>query len=486
MIFFTPLYRQLIRLLLPLSLIMLSPTLQWGQGLSDIENRATHLETEEGVEKEEGATITEQDMTRLRDLLTYTASPSSLLNKPSLQQPIHQEQGTAAPIFPIFVLTQETGILSPHKLLYVAPLLSGGLYSWMLHGKKENILFQSRQAYLPHFRSWYDDALQYAPFALKAGFYIAGQEGRSPSAAVALTGDAIGIALATGVVNAMKYTIGRLRPDGSTRTSFPSGHTATAFLGATLFDLEYGHRYPWITALNYAVATSVGVGRVLNNRHWASDVSMGAGIGIMAAHYGYILAQQLWGLSEQEQEAELSDYRSINSYRMENRLVTGLSGVASFFGAVKSSSMELGIDAALLREFHYYGGRIGLRSERITSSSDSEPHVRSTLLLDARYGSHIVRFMRFSLDLIGYLGVAIMPTPSQEMRNDSKIVYFWPRAGAELALSAMIHRNRSMSLFTRMGIEGARAIPTHTGAYLHRWIPAIEFGWAYRFLLPLS
>ena len=38
---------------------------------------------------------------------------------------------------------------------------------------------------------------------------------------------------------------------------------------------------PWYAVGGYAVATFTGVMRVLNNRHWISDVLSGAGIGIL-------------------------------------------------------------------------------------------------------------------------------------------------------------------------------------------------------------
>lgn len=88
------------------------------------------------------------------------------------------------------------------------------------------------------------------------------------------------------VVNGMKYSIGRTRPNGA-EGSFPSGHTATAFMGATLLAHEYGHKSVWIPIAGYTVATATGVMRILNNRHYASDVLVGAAIGILSAELAY-------------------------------------------------------------------------------------------------------------------------------------------------------------------------------------------------------
>ena len=68
---------------------------------------------------------------------------------------------------------------------------------------------------------------------------------------------------------------------------YPSGHTATAFTGATLLAHEYGHRSVWIPIAGYTVATATGVMRVLNNRHHVSDVIVGAAVGILAAELAY-------------------------------------------------------------------------------------------------------------------------------------------------------------------------------------------------------
>lgn len=84
------------------------------------------------------------------------------------------------------------------------------------------------------------------------------------------------------------------RPDGSSRTSFPSGHTATAFMTATMLRHEYGHLSPWIGIGGYTVATGTGLMRMANNKHWLSDVLTGAGIGILSTEVGYYLGDLLF------------------------------------------------------------------------------------------------------------------------------------------------------------------------------------------------
>lgn len=83
------------------------------------------------------------------------------------------------------------------------------------------------------------------------------------------------------------------RPYGGVYTSFPSAHTATAFMGAEILRREYGEEYPGIAIAGYAVATGVGCMRIYNNRHWTSDVLAGAGFGILSASLMYWLSPYL-------------------------------------------------------------------------------------------------------------------------------------------------------------------------------------------------
>lgn len=90
-------------------------------------------------------------------------------------------------------------------------------------------------------------------------------------------------------VNVFKHTASVERPDGSSLNSFPSGHTATAFMGAELMMQEYKDESVWYGIFGYVVAAGTGAFRMYNNRHWLTDVVAGAGIGILSAKAGYWL-----------------------------------------------------------------------------------------------------------------------------------------------------------------------------------------------------
>ena len=81
-----------------------------------------------------------------------------------------------------------------------------------------------------------------------------------------------------------------LRPDrlvGDTDYSLPSQHTAMAFVAATFLDHELGYISPWISVGGYVAASYVGYARIARNRHWTSDVLMGAGVGILMTNATY-------------------------------------------------------------------------------------------------------------------------------------------------------------------------------------------------------
>lgn len=150
-----------------------------------------------------------------------------------------------------------------------------------------------RHTATPGFHCKADDYLQYSPAALMLGLKLGGYEGRTGWWQM-LTSDAFSIAIMTGVTQGLKYSIRRARPDNSRRNSFPSGHTGTAFLTATMLHKEYGWRSPWWSIGGYTVAAFTGVSRILNDRHWMTDVVAGAAIGIGSVHLGYWLSDLIF------------------------------------------------------------------------------------------------------------------------------------------------------------------------------------------------
>jgi len=90
-----------------------------------------------------------------------------------------------------------------------------------------------------------------------------------------------------GVTQILKRSFNETRPDLSDNHSFPSGHTAHAFVMATVLYHEYIDSNKFLAYSGYAFATTTAVFRMLNNRHFPSDVLVGAGVGIAVTELVY-------------------------------------------------------------------------------------------------------------------------------------------------------------------------------------------------------
>ncbi|MCB0805341.1 MAG: phosphatase PAP2 family protein [Bacteroidales bacterium] len=127
---------------------------------------------------------------------------------------------------------------------------------------------------------------------LFAGMYVFSKPG-SRHKQVALTG--VKAFLITGGATAIaKHMFHRHRPGDNTPpdprqwdgplplttnfTSFPSGHTSVSFAMATVLALGYKDK-PWVGITGYSVAALVGISRINDGKHWASDVVAGAALG---------------------------------------------------------------------------------------------------------------------------------------------------------------------------------------------------------------
>jgi membrane-associated phospholipid phosphatase len=70
------------------------------------------------------------------------------------------------------------------------------------------------------------------------------------------------------------------KPPSNAYTSFPSGHTTVAFAAATVFAMEYKDT-KWAPILAYSASSLIGLSRIMQNAHWASDVLVGAALGFL-------------------------------------------------------------------------------------------------------------------------------------------------------------------------------------------------------------
>ncbi len=180
-----------------------------------------------------------------------------------------------------------------HIICLCVLLLAGSASAHAQTNNFDSDIYAIRNNAMPDFRFKYDDYMQYAPAGVMVLMKACTYESRSSWGRM-LTSDAFSTAIMAAAVNGLKYTVQRPRPDGSRNNSFPSGHTATSFMTATMLHKEYGWRNPWFSIGAYTVASASSVSRILNNKHWMTDLIGGAAIGIGAVHLGYYLTDLIF------------------------------------------------------------------------------------------------------------------------------------------------------------------------------------------------
>lgn len=150
------------------------------------------------------------------------------------------------------------------------------------------------QEHYPDFHTKVDDALLLVPYLELAAANLFNQKSNHDfvnTSLLILKAEAIYMVTIFG----LKEVTNTERPNGENNHSMPSGHTAQAFLAASILHSEMRHRSNWYGVGAYTVATSVGVFRMLNNKHWQSDVFVGAGLGILCSHAAYLSHRNRWG-----------------------------------------------------------------------------------------------------------------------------------------------------------------------------------------------
>lgn len=232
---------------------------------------------------------------RARTALLATAMVAGIARPSAAQSP-----ATSAATVPLF--TRDDAYLGGLVLVGTAAL-------WPLDAKVAEALQQpDRQANRLFQNLSTDVRLVAVPGAVVIGttMYAVGRLAHSPwMADVGLHGEEA--LLAGDIVNtAIKWTAGRGRPfvEGDTNphdyrllrgwrrgrnySSFPSGHALAAFSAAAAVTNETAHWWRagewYVGPILYGGATAVALSRLYNNQHWASDVIMGAGIGIFAGN----------------------------------------------------------------------------------------------------------------------------------------------------------------------------------------------------------
>lgn len=235
--------------------------------------------------------------------------------------------------------------------------------------------------YLPDFQDKVDDVVQYIPYASVYAFDALGLESKHTARRYTTT-LATGAATSLIVIQGLKYGIGETRPDGSANNSFPSGHTTTAFMGAHMFHKEYGERSVYYSIGGYLLASFVGIFRQLNDRHWISDVLVGAGMGISITEFAYFMNDKWWG-DKGLNEIELTPEKEPNYTRPSYLGVKlGYAGLTNSFlneasGLSAKNGFSVAVDGAWFFSEHFgLGAEIGFQSFPIRIDQSIQDEIR--------------------------------------------------------------------------------------------------------------
>jgi len=185
---------------------------------------------------------------------------------------------------------QDTTRVRPQTLAYATPALlivSGTIMN--KDATKQGVRDWIRRRYdIP--KTTIDDILQHAPILMIYGTDLAlGQDkstiGRHTRHLITTQ------ALTLGTMLLSKAIFNNKRPNGGSH-AFPSGHTAYAFASAGVMYHSFKEEHPLIAYSGYVPAIVVGAYRMIKDKHWISDVFVGAGMGLLFSHLTYDI--DLW------------------------------------------------------------------------------------------------------------------------------------------------------------------------------------------------
>lgn len=138
------------------------------------------------------------------------------------------------------------------------------------------------------------------------GLYIYGLAANNSKSKQVAMGGAQAFVMAALTSQLFKHVLHRHRPyqdfppnpslwegpfKGFEYTAFPSGHTTAAFAVAAVFASAYQETI-WVPVLSYTIAAGVGLSRINDNKHWASDVLIGAALGFAVGKSVFHLMDQ--------------------------------------------------------------------------------------------------------------------------------------------------------------------------------------------------
>ena len=189
-------------------------------------------------------------------------------------------------------------------------------YGLLTMGNKDLLIssedvYEFRQQNFASFHSTMDNYLPSVPIAAVYLLNLAGIKGENN-----FINRTILIAIATPIsdkiTHILKSSTTIARPDRSDFESFPSAHTAAAFVAAEFLHQEFKDKSIWYSIAGYTTASMVGSFRILNNKHWMSDVFVGAAVGILTVKSLYVVYPWLLGKLKRNKKQNLAITPSFN------------------------------------------------------------------------------------------------------------------------------------------------------------------------------
>lgn len=361
-----------------------------------------------------------------------------------------------------------------YQMTYVGvPLIIGGLIV-----KGEDAHFRNlRKDYLPEFRQDNDYCLQYLPAAVMYGMKAFGVESRSSWGRM-LVSDLASVAVMGTLVSTLKRTTQVERPDGSNKHSFPSGHTATAFMTATMLTKEYGHKSPWVGIGAYSVASAMGLMRIADNKHWLSDVLAGAGIGILSTELGYYVADLIFKEKGLRHVEENNIFNRMDSPSFIG-LYLGANVPLSHYDIEEgkefrtSSGSVAGLEGAyFLNPYFGFGGRFAVSNTSIiVNREQAEENTFDAVAFSA--GSYFSypfshRWNIGSKLLVGYVHYPTLKLKDQTIASNGGLTF-----GSGVALSFKARKHYGMRFFLDYNLQ-----PSHRKG-TREWMNTLVLGTAF-------
>jgi membrane-associated phospholipid phosphatase len=235
----------------------------------------------------------------MKKILLFIILVNSLCKGQIIEKPVNNNPNSTAldsTNKPFLMIAGGGILLSPIQFIanqkseinFTTPILVTGAGMLMMSSSMHRAQTDWHTNVVKSFSTSIDDYLTFVPNVAVFGLNIVGVKAKHN-----LKDRLLVAALANGImmasVNGLKYATGIQRPDKSANNSFPSGHTAFAFTGAQIMHEEYGSQSIVYSIAGYTIGGVTGAFRVINNRHWVSDVVAGAGIGMLSTKLAYKL-----------------------------------------------------------------------------------------------------------------------------------------------------------------------------------------------------